>query len=115
MFYLVSRHSESVAGRLEECCDAKEAAQGRVSFSNIEIDELTGSVLFLKDRVRKRLMAKKSPGAHLVPLDTERDSWEELWAARDTELVGIWVVGGAKSFYVELLKDRLEQQNTSFE
>lgn len=69
----------------------------------------------LKNGVKKLLVVKESSGAHLVPSDAEQDSWEELLAARDTELVGLWLAIGAKSDYVELLKDRLEQLKTSFE
>lgn len=69
----------------------------------------------LKDRARELLVAKKASNADVVALGVQRDLLKESLAARDTELEGIRMMVGAKSNFVELFKNGLEQQKTLLE
>lgn len=106
---LVLGHSEAVASRLKKCQDVKKAAQGCVPLSKIEIVELTESVLFLKDCVKKLLVYKVLSGADLVVFGVERDFAQEALTARDAEFEGFQLKIRANWDFVRLLKNRLDQ------
>lgn len=84
--------SKAVLSRLKECRDANDAAQGHVLIIEKECDKLTESVSFLKDRVKKLLVAKKSSDVDEAAPGAERALLKESLYARDAELKGLLVM-----------------------
>lgn len=79
-----------------------------------EKEELTESVLSLKDGINELLVDKEQSSADLVTFDVKRDSLMELLTARDTVLEGLLVTVGAELDYIEFPKDSLELQKNLF-
>lgn len=88
MFSPLLTHSEAEAGRLKDCQDGEDEAQGYFSLFKKENDDLTGPVLSSKDRGKNDIVAKESSGAEFVSLGVERYSLKELLAERDTDWRG---------------------------
>lgn len=61
------------------------------------------------------LVAKRSLVAGLAASGVDRDSLNESWAAKDAALEILHLTVSAKTNFVELFKDRLQQQKTTFE